>query len=146
MHSYDENDTNINNSSAILGSDVELEWSQPLLFSSTVTNFRQSWEADSSLASHKILWNQKCHYHVLNNLRQKNPVYKLASPLISILILFSHLNLCLPSVPFFQVFLPKPVYLSLLPHFCWQYYCISVNNSLQLPQSAMITKIRQKCN
>jgi hypothetical protein len=73
--------TNINNSSATLGSDVEWEWSQPLLFSNTVTNFREqtpSWEADSSLASQEILWNQKCHYHVLDNLSQKNPVYKLA--------------------------------------------------------------------
>jgi len=125
VYSYDENNKNINNSSAILGSDAEWEWSQPLFSSSIVTNFRQqspSWEADSSLASQEILWNQKCHYHVLNNFSQKNPVYKLASPLRSILISFSHLSLCLPSVPFLQVFLPKPVYLSLLPHFCWQYY------------------------
>jgi len=73
-----------------------------------------SWEAGSCSAGQEIfhlLQNLKVHYHVHKSLTL---VLSWSSWLHSIIILFSHLHLCLPSGFFPQGFLTKILYVFLI--------------------------------
>jgi len=83
-----------------------------------------SWEANRFAASQEIphiLWNQKVHYRVhkfpstFPILRQLDPVHIPKShSWRSMLILFSHLHLCLPSCLFLSGYHTKTLYTTLL--------------------------------
>ena len=103
-----------------------------------------SWETNRFSASQeipRILWNPKVHYRIhkypptVPNLRQFDPVHKPhPTSWISILILFSHLWLGLPSGFFPSGFPTKILYTTLLYPYVLHFQPISLFTILQLAQ------------